>query len=188
MLQQSLELREALSAERPVSVDARRDVAITHYLICDVSLALADVTSALKSCQRSFAIRKALYEADSRNAQLVRGMALIHRRLSQVEERRGRSAQAVGHLRQSVAFYDTLLNAKQGTISDQRDAGHTLLELCLMQARSAVGEGERQNASAACQQGRQKLVELRTHGALTREDERLLKRAATDLTVLARKP
>ncbi len=171
-----------------MSVDIRRDVAITHYLICDVYLALADVASALKSCQRSLSIRKALYDADSHNAQLVRGMALIHWRLSQVAKRRGRSALAVNHLRQSVAFYDTLLNAKQGTDADRRDTGHALLELCLLQVRASGAEGEWQDASAACGRGQQTLAELRTHGALTREDERLLEHATTELTVLARKP
>ena len=83
-LGRSLALREVLAGEPPDSVNARRDVAITHFLLCALHLRYRDTESALASCERSHELRAALYRADPKNSQLLRGMSLIHRRLGDV--------------------------------------------------------------------------------------------------------
>ncbi|MGQ0650283.1 MAG: serine/threonine protein kinase, partial [Gemmatimonadaceae bacterium] len=97
MLETSLTLRQALALERPTSVEAQRDVAITHFLICALHLEDGRNAEARTSCGNSFAIRERLYQADPRNSQLVRGMGLIHKRLGDIEAASGKRSTALEH-------------------------------------------------------------------------------------------
>lgn len=121
-LGRSLALREVLAGERPASVNARRDVAITHFLLCALHLRYRDTESALASCERSHELRAALYRADPKNSQLLRGMALIHRRLGDVYAAKADRANAQRHFATSVAFYDTLAMRGAASRSDSSDA------------------------------------------------------------------
>jgi non-specific serine/threonine protein kinase/serine/threonine-protein kinase len=121
-LGRSLELREVLAAERPASVNARRDVAITHFLLCAVHLRKKDTDAALAACRRSYELRLALYRADPNNSQLVRGMALINRRLGDVHLARKDSSAARQFLAAAAAFYDTLAARGAANRSDSSDA------------------------------------------------------------------
>ncbi|MEW5917647.1 MAG: serine/threonine-protein kinase [Gemmatimonadota bacterium] len=121
-LGKSLTLREELVADRPTSVNAKRDVAITNMLLCALHLRSGDTDAALKSCQRSYDLRNALYRADPRNSQLLRGMAIINRRLGDVYEKRKERLTAAHHFSVSGAFYDTLARRGAANRSDSSDA------------------------------------------------------------------
>lgn len=121
-LGQSLALREELALERPASVNARRDVAITHFLLCALNLRAKNADAALAACNRSYALRLALYLADPRNSQLVRGMALINRRLGDVFIARAEPAEARRRYTTSLAFYDTLMSLGAASRADSNDA------------------------------------------------------------------
>ncbi|MGQ0764097.1 MAG: protein kinase domain-containing protein [Gemmatimonadota bacterium] len=122
LLTRSLHLRDSLVAERPASVDAQRDVAITHFLICALHLRDGAIDKARRSCDESYTIRERLYVADTDNAQLVRGMALINRRFAEIELAAGNRARAVSHLRASAGFYATLRDRGAMTGGDRADA------------------------------------------------------------------
>jgi non-specific serine/threonine protein kinase/serine/threonine-protein kinase len=136
-LTRSLELRRALAAERPASVETQRDLAIGEFLLCGLHLELGETAAALERCSRSYAIRERLYRADPVNAQLVRGMAIIHRRMGAVQEASGATERARTHYRASLAFQDSLASHGAATPSDQRDRTATLDALC---ARAGGGE------------------------------------------------
>lgn len=121
-LGRSLALREVLAGERPASVNARRDVAITHFLLCALHLRYRDAETALAACERSHELRAALYHADPKNSQLLRGMALIHRRLGDVYVAKTDRASAQRHFAISVAFYDTLAARGAASRGDSSDA------------------------------------------------------------------
>jgi hypothetical protein len=121
-LGKSLALREELALERPASVNARRDVAITHFLLCALHLRGGNTDAALASCNRSYSLRAALYNADPKNSQLVRGMALINRRLGDVYVARADQAAAQRHFTTSIAFYDTLASRGAASRADSNDA------------------------------------------------------------------
>ncbi|MGQ0640769.1 MAG: protein kinase domain-containing protein [Gemmatimonadaceae bacterium] len=121
-LGESLKLREMLTAERPSSVNAKRDLAITHFLLCAMHLRHGDSDAALAACEHSFELRNTLYRADPKNSQLVRGMALINRRLGDVYLARNDHAAAERRFATSVAFYDTLAARGAANRSDSSDA------------------------------------------------------------------
>jgi non-specific serine/threonine protein kinase/serine/threonine-protein kinase len=122
LLGRTLTLREGLAAERPASVDAQRDVAITHFLICALHLQRRDFDAARSSCDSSLTIREQLYRADPRNAQLVRGMGLISRRLGDIEAARGNASGARRFYESAATFYDTLEARGAATNSDRAEA------------------------------------------------------------------
>ncbi|MGH7711482.1 MAG: protein kinase domain-containing protein, partial [Gemmatimonadaceae bacterium] len=121
-LGKSLALREELVAERPASVNAKRDLTITHFLLCALHLRHNETDAALNACERSYDLRGALYHADPKNSQLVRGMALIHRRLGDVHVALKKGAAAERHFATSLAFYDTLIARGAANRSDSSDA------------------------------------------------------------------
>jgi non-specific serine/threonine protein kinase/serine/threonine-protein kinase len=121
-LGKSLQLREELIVERPSSVNAKRDVAITHFLLCALHLRRSEMDAALAACERSYDLRNALYQADPRNSQLVRGMALINRRLGDVYVARNDRTAANRRFAIAAAYYDTLLSRGAGNRSDSSDA------------------------------------------------------------------
>lgn len=121
-LGRSLALREALVLERPASVNARRDAAITHFLLCALHLRGGNADAALAACNRSYSLRAALYQADPKNSQLVRGMALINRRLGDVYVARAERPTALHYFTTSIAFYDTLAARGAASPADSNDA------------------------------------------------------------------
>jgi hypothetical protein len=121
-LGKSLALREELVLERPASVNMRRDVAITHFLLCALHLRGGNTDAALASCNRSYSLRAALYNADPKNSQLLRGMALINRRLGDVYVARADRPAAQRYFTTSIAFYDTLAARGAASRADSSDA------------------------------------------------------------------
>ncbi len=121
-LGRSLALREELVLERPASVNARRDLAITHFLLCALHLRGGNADAALGACNRSYSLRVALYQADPKNSQLVRGMALINRRLGDVYVARADRPTALHYFTTSLAFYDTMASRGAASRADSNDA------------------------------------------------------------------
>jgi hypothetical protein len=97
-------------------------VAITHFLLCALHLRAGAVDAALGACNRSHVLRAALYESDPQNSQLLRGMALINRRLADVLDAKGDRGSALRHLTTSSAFYDTLMARGAANRNDSSDA------------------------------------------------------------------
>jgi non-specific serine/threonine protein kinase/serine/threonine-protein kinase len=121
LLARSLAQREQLAALRPGSVDAQRDVAIGHFLLCGLYQARAELDKAQASCEASFRIRHAIYRADPKNVQLLRGMGLIHRRLGDIAASSADRGTARVQYRSALAFYDTLAMNRGAGRADSTD-------------------------------------------------------------------
>ena len=124
----SLQLRVALAAERALSVEARRDVAITEYLLCGVHLQTGALDAADAACARSLQVRTRLLREDPANAQLVRGMGIIHQRLATLAARRGDTRAALRHADEALGHYTTFFDGRDGALNARRDELDLLLD------------------------------------------------------------
>lgn len=132
LLKRSLAQREQLAALRPGSVDAQRDVAIGHFLLCGLYQTRGELSAAQASCEASFQIRRTIYRADPKNVQLLRGMGLIHRRLGDIAAAGKDLQSARNQLRSALAFYDTLAmnrGASQADSSDRTAIARRLIDI-----------------------------------------------------------
>lgn len=124
----SRDIRVRLASERSLSVEARRDLAIAEYLLCGVYLDVDRLLAADSACARSLQVRTRLLREDPANAQLVRGMAIMHHRLAALSARRGDSAAALRHADESAAFYTTFFDGRDGALNARRDELGLLLD------------------------------------------------------------
>lgn len=121
LLARSLTLRKELAVLRPGSVEAQRDVAIAHFLLCGLHLQRRELAAARSACEASFVIRRSIYRADLKNVQLLRGMGLIHRRLADIDLLGGNTRAARTHYLVALAFYDSLSQARGASAADSGD-------------------------------------------------------------------
>ncbi|MCC6245621.1 MAG: protein kinase [Gemmatimonadaceae bacterium] len=127
-LTQSLRARQQLMREAPRNVQARRDVAIAHYVLCGLALAERRPDQGLSDCEASLRIRTTLLSEDPTNGVLVRGMGIMHRRMGQLQAQRTDTAAALREYQRAVAFYEQYFGGKLGALNDRRDFAETLLE------------------------------------------------------------
>jgi tetratricopeptide (TPR) repeat protein len=108
-LRKALTLRVALAAQQGMSVEARRDVAIGHYLLADLLLEQGALDEAAHAAA-SLAIRDSLARADRDNVQLRRGLGLAHGQLARLGSTAGRPNDARAELaRARIAWASYLL-------------------------------------------------------------------------------
>ena len=127
-LDQSLRARQALLREAPRNVQARRDVAIAHYLLCGLALAERQAERGLPDCQASLRIRTTLLSEDPNNGVLVRGMGIMHRRMGQLHAQRADTTTALREYQRAVTYYNQYFGGKLGAVNDRRDFAETQLE------------------------------------------------------------
>jgi tetratricopeptide (TPR) repeat protein len=109
-LRKALTLRVALAAQQGMSVEARRDVAIGHYLLADLLLEQGALDEATAHAAASLAIRDSLARADRDNVQLRRGLGLAHGQLARLASTAGRPNDARAELaRARIAWASYLL-------------------------------------------------------------------------------
>ncbi|MBK8246803.1 MAG: hypothetical protein IPK85_05325 [Gemmatimonadetes bacterium] len=121
LLARSLAQREQLAALRPGSMDAQRDVAIAHFLLCGLYQSRGELPTALAACEASYRIRRTIYRADPKNVQLLRGMGLIHHRLGDLAAARNDRLVARTQYRSALAFYDSLAMNRGASRADSSD-------------------------------------------------------------------
>ena len=146
---QSLAIRSRLMAERPISVEARRDVAITEYLLCGVELDAGRLLAADSACARSLAVRTQLLREDAANAQLVRGMGIMHHRLATLAAQRGDATSAAQHADSALSYYDTFFAGRDGALNVRREELELLLARVPWQRTSAAQREAADRARAA---------------------------------------
>jgi tetratricopeptide (TPR) repeat protein len=140
-LNESLIHRDSLMQQLPRSVQARRDVAITLYLLCGLHVSEGFPDRALEPCQRSLTIRQALLNEDPANPVLIRGMGIMHRQLGLVQAKRRDSATALAEYNAAIGFYDRFFNGRAGPINDRRDYAQAIYNYLLnvLRLKAAVG-------------------------------------------------
>ncbi len=135
-LVRSLTARRQLVAENPRNVQARREVAIAHYLLCGLALTEKQPARGAADCEASLRIRTTLLEEDPDNTTLIRGLGLMYRRLGQLHAQRGDTARALREYGRAVTYYDRFFVGKRGAVNDRRDVAETFLERAELAAYS----------------------------------------------------
>lgn len=148
----SRHIRQRLAAERLLSVEARRDLAITEYLLCGVYLDVDRLLAADSACARSLQVRTRLLRDDPANAQLVRGMAIMHQRLATLSARRGDVAGAAQHASASLEHYRAFFDGRDGALNVRRDELALLLDRIAWVATPAERQQARTRAREAAQE------------------------------------
>jgi serine/threonine protein kinase len=167
----SLRVREQVAASRPLSVEARRDVAITEYLRCGVFLDADMLRDADAACARSLELRTRLLREDPANAQLVRGMGIIHQRLAALAARRRDTRTALHHADQALLHYARFFDGRDGAINVRRDE----LDLLLDRAAWSRLAADRARALAAAER-------LAARNGITQSQTRRLAESGMRLT------
>jgi eukaryotic-like serine/threonine-protein kinase len=147
----SRDIRQRLAAERSLSVEARRDLAITEYLLCGVYIDVDRLSAADSACARSLQVRTRLLREDPANAQLVRGMAIMHHRLAALSARRGDSAAALRHADESASFYTTFFDGRDGALNARRDELGLLLDRVAWSGAASARRAAAQRARVAAE-------------------------------------
>jgi non-specific serine/threonine protein kinase/serine/threonine-protein kinase len=185
-LGRALEIREALVRERNASVDARRDLAVVHQLLCEAHLEAGSTGRALTGCRQAIVLYEMLRDADPRNAQGIHDFALGRLSLSKVLTARGEIGAALAHLEGNVEPLRRLLAADTGNVAVRRTLGRSLLARSEAHAELASNAPEpsarREHlrlASIARDEGERFLIG--EHGRPSREDSALLARLRTTL-------
>lgn len=195
-LRQTLAIREELARERPASVNAQRDLAVTHQLLCEAELEAANDDAALMHCMRGVALYESLRASDSRNAQSVHDLALGHISTHKVLAARGDLGASLVQLDRSTALLRELLATNGSNAFARRDLARSLLFASTVHARivSASSEAEtereahRQRAVSAYEDGRRLLLQVSGGGQPSSEDSALLGRARAELARVGARP
>jgi eukaryotic-like serine/threonine-protein kinase len=127
-LQQSLSLRDSLVLANPGSVEVRRDVAVSLYLLCGLHLAEQRADLAADACERSLVIRKLLLRDYPEDTRFVRGMGIIHRRLGELHRVQQQPARALADYNTALGFYERFFAGRTGPINDRRDYANAQAE------------------------------------------------------------
>jgi non-specific serine/threonine protein kinase/serine/threonine-protein kinase len=180
-LRQTLAIREELARERPASVNAQRDLAVTHQLLCEAELAAGNRDAALAECREGVALYESLRASDSRNAQSVHDLALGHISTHKALAARGELNASLAQLDRSTALLRELLATNSGNARARRDLARSLLFASTIHARLASAAGaveserqeHRQRAVSAYEDGHRLLRNV-TRGRLSSEDSVLL--------------
>jgi hypothetical protein len=118
-LRRTLEMREALLASRPASLQARRDVAVTRFLLGDMLLEQGDVHAAAAQADSALPLRLALLRDDPNDVTLVRGIALAIGQSARVRAAAGDRAAARRLADSSLRLFDRYLRGKRPNAADE---------------------------------------------------------------------
>jgi hypothetical protein len=93
-----------------------------------VELAAAQFEAAVGACDRSLEIRRALLRDDPANAQLVRGLGIMHHRLATLAAARGAGRAAAAHGDSARRHYAAFFDGREGALNARRDELELLLD------------------------------------------------------------
>ncbi len=119
MLRRSLRARYAVLDSRPTNVDARRDVAIGHYLVADVLLERGDAAGAAAQADSAIPIRRALLRDDPSDVRFMRGLGLTLGQLARIRAAAGDRADARRLADSSLRWFDRYLRGKPPNDADR---------------------------------------------------------------------
>ena len=172
----SLDLRTTLVRQTPHSVQAQRDLAIAHYLLCGLYLDENELARAASACRRSLAIREDLLADDPGNDNFVRGMGIIHRKLGQVQLAGHDTTAALRSFVLAMRHYSAYLQNRAGALNDRRDHARLMLEHAEAGAMSSAPR-VRDEARANYRQAVATLDSVGKLVPLTRDDSTRIRRA-----------
>jgi hypothetical protein len=101
-------LREVLAEEAPTHLDALRDVAVGHQVLCEIQAARDAPAEALAACRRAEGAFGTLHELDQDNHQGIVDVARVHRSLAGVLASAGDAAGAEAALARAATLREQL--------------------------------------------------------------------------------
>jgi hypothetical protein len=188
-LERTLAIRDALVRERSASVNALRDLAVTHQLLCEARLAAGDASGALGQCREGMTLYESLRAADTSNAQSAHDLAVGHISLHKVLGALGDPVAALAQLDSCTALLRDLLSANADNALALRDLARSRLYSATLYAQLAASgkltESERashrSSAESAFKEGSRLLLGVSGRGLLSAEDSTLVSRARSEL-------
>lgn len=188
-LEQTLAIREGLVRERSASLNALRDLAVTHELMCEAQLRTGDVRGALEQCREGMTLYASLRAADTTNAQSAHDLAVGHISMHKALAARGDPVAALAQLDSCTALLRELLSANADNVLALRDLARSRLYAAALHARLATRANgrenesvrQRANAESAYEEGIRLLVGASGRGLLSAEDSVLVNRARSEL-------
>jgi non-specific serine/threonine protein kinase/serine/threonine-protein kinase len=190
--ERTLAIRVGLVLERSTSVNALRDLAVTHQILCEAQLARGDGDAALARCRKGLELYETLRSTEPGNVQSLHDLALAHQSMHKVLAARGELTDALAQLDRSATLIRQLLQSHSDNIPARRDLARGLLHASAVHARLAAapsasrmeGAVHRQQAAAAFADGQRLLFETGGGGKLSRDDEALLERVRAQVAEL----
>jgi hypothetical protein len=188
-LERTLTIRDGLVRERSASVNALRDLAVTHELLCEARLAAGDARAALGECREAMALYESLRAADTSNAQSAHDLAVGHISMHKVLAALGEPDAALARLDSCTALLRNLLSANADNVLARRDLARSRLYSVPLHARLAARDNQREserarhraNAERAYEEGSRLLIGASGRGLLSAEDSTLVSRARSAL-------
>src|SRR5690242_3941621 len=197
-LERTLTIREELVRERGASVNALRDLAVTHQLLCEAQLAGGDSDGALAHCRHSVALYESLRSTDPRNAQSLHDLALGELSMDKVLAARGELNASLVQLDRSTQLLRQLLASSSDNAPARHDLARGLLWASTVHARLAArssGAAERrthrEHAVESYEEGERLLLQgskASERGQLSSDDSALLRRAQGAISRVQLKP
>lgn len=188
-LEQTLAMREGLVRERSASVNALRDLAVAHELMCEALLEAGNARRASGQCGEAITLYESLRAADTSNAQSAHDLALGHISMHKVHAARGDPSAALAQLDSCTALLSGLLSANADNALARRDLARARLYSVALHARLAVDAraveseraGHRASAERAYEEGSRLLLGASGRGLLSAEDSTIVSRARSEL-------
>lgn len=144
----SMQLRDSLVIDSPLSVLTRRDFAIALYLLCGMHLTSGHPELARTPCEQSLTVREKLLSEDPVSSVLIRGMGIMHGRLGEVYAADGDSALALTNFEKSANYYKKFFAGRSGALNDRRDYAQIELRSATLARATGTADGARRAASA----------------------------------------
>jgi tetratricopeptide (TPR) repeat protein len=184
-LERTLAIRNGLVHERSASVNALRDLAVTHELLCEARLAAGDARGALAECREGMTLYGSLRAADTSNAQSAHDLAVGHISMHKVLAALGDPVAALAELDSCTALLRDLLAANADNVLALRDLARSRLYSATLHARLAAGgnvaeperASHRASATSAFEEGSRLLLSVSGRGLLSADDSTLVSRA-----------
>ncbi len=188
-LERTLAIREGLVRERSASMNALRDLAVTHELLCEARLAAGDARAALGECREGMALYESLRAADTSNAQSAHDLAVGHISMHKVFGALDDPVAALAQLDSCTALLRHLLSANADNVLALRDLARSRLYSATLHARLVASDNvaeperasHRSSAESAFEEGSRLLLGVSGRGLLSTDDATLVSRARSEL-------
>ncbi|MEV4624512.1 CHAT domain-containing protein [Asanoa sp. NPDC049573] len=105
----------------PDSVEAQRDLSVSHNRLGDLAIALGDTRTATTHYQTALITRQRLADADPDNAVALRDLSVSHEKLGGLAVAVGDTGTATTHYQTALAIAQRLADADRGNAQAQRD-------------------------------------------------------------------
>lgn len=174
---QALAVREGLARETPTHLDALRDVAVSHQVVCEVQSARGMADEALVSCRQADDAFTRLRDLDPDNYQGIADLARIQRSMSGVLARAGDREGSEAALVRAIALRHELAEIEPAHAPNRV----TLAQLRLALAGMRIESGAADAAAELLRVVRSDLAALDDEGADVSDEMRQLTELAARL-------